>query len=211
MLNRIDSTKITEANILINLSSLIKQRYQTNVNIIPASRKDDFNNLFLNGPIIIFQFNKPSSSSSNKNNNYTKFIIEIKQHNELMQIFKPGQAFYIFVALTTLSETILDSKRTVVVDIHNIPADNHLIQKFRVIRMAKSSLSPKLQVSQRRKFEAITNIMTLDELSNYFIKRFPGIASLSQLLRFNSFTEVFRSVTQHMYCVIIGTESIAAS
>lgn len=210
-----DSAIMTEANILIDISFSIKQRYKTNVTIIPVSRTNDINNLIIKGPFIIFQFNKPYPYSSDRNINYTKFIIETKQHQVLLQSFKPNQAFYIFVALNSMSEVISNRenfmKYCIALDIYSIPADINLAQKTRVIRMVKSSLSPKLEIAGRRKFDPIGNLLTLEELSNHFIHGVAGIIGQPGLIPITSFAENFKSTTQHMYAILLGTESAAAS
>jgi hypothetical protein len=207
------SATMTEANIIIDISFSIKQRYKTNVTIIPVSRIDDITNLLTTGPIIIFQFNKPYSYSSDRNINYTKFIIETKQHQALLQRFKPNQAFYIFVALNSLSEIISNRKDLMkyclAIDIHNVPTDNHAGQKTRVIRMVKSSLYPKLEIAGARRFEAISKLLTLEELSSQFIRGLVGII-MRPGLPVDTFMEN-ESVTHHLYAIHLGTESTAAS
>jgi hypothetical protein len=210
-----DSAIMTEANILIDVSFIIKERYKTDVTIVPDSRTSDSKNMLTKGPIIIFRFNKPYSYSSDRNNNYTKFVIEMKHHQALLQSFKPNQAFYIFAALARISEIISNRKDfmkyCVALDIHNIPTDAYVYQKTRVVRMVKSSLSPKLEIAGRRKFEAVTNLLTLDELSDQFIKGVAGIVTLPGLVPRTGSTENFKRFTQHMYAIHIGTESSAAS
>lgn len=210
-----DSAILTEANILCDVSFSIKQRYRTNVTIIPLSRIDEVRNVLTKGPIIIFQFNKPYSYSSDRNINYTKFIIETSLHQALLQNFKPNQAFYIFVALNSLAEIISNRKDLmkycIALDVHRVPFDNHLDQKTRVIRMVKSSLSPKLEIAGRRKFRGIENLMSLDELSSRFIKGFAGIIIHPGSVSISSFMENFKSITQHLYAIHLGTESAAAS
>jgi hypothetical protein len=208
------SAILTEANILIDISFSIKQRYRTNVTIIPVSRIDDVTNLLTTGPIIIFQFNKPYSYSSDRNINYTKFIIETKQHQALLQRFKPNQAFYIFVALNSLSEIISNRKDLmkycIAIDIHNIPTGKYARQKTRVIRMVKSSLCPKLEIAGSRRFEAISKLLALKELSSQFIKGLVGII-MRPGLPIDTFMEKFESITYHMYAIHLRTESAAAS
>jgi hypothetical protein len=211
----LDSAILTEANILCDISFSIKQRYRTNVTIIPLSTIDEVINIVNKGPIITFQFNKPYSYSSDRNINYTKFVIETSKHQALLQNFKPNQAFYIFVALNSLAEIISNRKDLmkycIALDVHSVPTDNHLDQKTRVIRMVKSSLSPKLEVAGRRKFRGIENLMSLDELSSNFIKGLAGIITQPGSVSITSFMENFKSATQHMYAIHLGTESTAAS
>jgi hypothetical protein len=45
--------------------------------------------------------------------------------------------------------------------------------------MVKSSLTPKMEIAGKRKFGAVSNLMTLDELCNDFVK---GIAGFTQHL-----------------------------
>lgn len=99
------SERTTEVNILCDIS-LIKQRFRTNVTIISQARvdrneqdSDPQTQILRNGRIIMFQFMKPYSYTSNRNNNYTRFIIETEQHYNLLRSFRLKQAFYIFVAL----------------------------------------------------------------------------------------------------------------
>jgi len=211
---RMDSAIMTEANILIDISFSIKRRYKTNVTIIPVSRTDEVANLLIKGPIIIFQFSKPYPYSSERNIDYTKFIIETRQHHVLLQSFKPSQAFYIFVALNNISEIISNrenfTKYCIALDIHDIPTDIDLDQKTRVLRMVKSSLSPKLEISRKRKYEGIANLMTLEELSDHFIHGGAGIVTGGGA-PITSFVDSFPSVTHHMYAIHMGTESTAAS
>jgi hypothetical protein len=211
----LDSAILTEANILCDISFSIKQRYRTNVTIIPLSRIDEVINIMTKGPIIIFQFNKPYSYSSDRNINYTKFVIETSQHQALLQNFKPNQAFYVFVALNSLAEIISNRKDLmkycIALDVHSVPTDNPLDQKTRVIRMVKSSLSPKLEIAGRRKFRGVENLMSLNELSSRFIKGLAGIITQPGSVSITSFMVNYKSVTQHMYAIHLGTESTAAS
>ena len=77
------SERTTEVNILCDISLIVKQRFKTNVTIISPARveineqeSDLLTHKLRNGQIIIFQFKKPFSYPSNRNNNYKKFIIE---------------------------------------------------------------------------------------------------------------------------------------
>ena len=110
------------------------------------------------------------------------------------------------MASNNLSGIILNKKLWVSLD-----SGNNTAQKTRIIRMGSSYLLSKLEISRKRRFEIITNLMTLEELTNCVIKSVAGIATLPELKRFNSFMESFESVTQHMYSIVIGTEFIAAS
>ena len=87
------SERTTEVNILCDISLIIKQRFKTNVTIIsPArvqsneQRSDPLTQILRNGRIIIFQFKKPFSYLSNRNNNYVKFVIETQQHYNLLKM-----------------------------------------------------------------------------------------------------------------------------
>ncbi len=211
------SERTTEANILCDISLIIKQRFKTNVTIIsPAKieRKergiDALTQILRNGRIIIFQFKKPYSYVSNRNNNYTKFVIEIEQHCNLLQSFKPKQVFYIFVALNNVSEIISNRndfiKYCIPLDIHKIPTDITLNQRTRVVRMVKSSLAPKMEIAGKRKFGAISNLMTLDELCNQFVKGLAGITAGPSLVPLRSFMENIKKWinSQHTYFIRIN-------
>jgi len=76
--------------------------------------------------------------------------------------------------------------------------------------VVKSSLSPKLEISRKRKFEAIANLMTIEELSNHFVLGVAGIVT-GGAVPMTSSVEKFPSVTHHMYAIHMGTESTAAS
>jgi hypothetical protein len=210
-----DSALMTEANVLADLSFTIKQQYKTDVTIIPISRPSDLRNLLNRSPIIFLQFKRPYSYSSERNNNYTKFVIEMRQHQELLQSFIHSQVFYIFAALNGMSEIISNRKDfmkyCIALDIHNIPTDIRLLQKTRVVRMVKASLSPKLEVAGRRKFEALSNLMTLEELSNNFAKGLAGMLTLPGVVPITGFAKDFKIFAQHMYAIHLGTESAAAS
>jgi hypothetical protein len=217
------SERTTEANILCDISLIIKQRFKTNVTIIsPAKieRKergiDALTQILRNGRIIIFQFRKPYSYASNRNNNYTKFVIEIEQHCNLLQSFKPKQVFYIFVALNNVSEIISNRndfiKYCIALDIHKIPTDITLNQRTRVVRMVKSSLAPKLEIAGKRKFGAISSLMTLDELCNQFVKGLAGISAGPSVVPLRSFMENIKKSTNslHTYFIHLRTDSTAA-
>ena len=107
----------------------------------------------------VFQFKKPFSYASNRNDNYTKFIIKTEQHYNLLKSFRTKQAYYIFVALNNVSELISNRhdfiKYCIALDIHKIPTDITLNQRTRVVRMVKSSLTPKMEIAGKRKFGAI--------------------------------------------------------
>ena len=192
------SERTTEVNILCDISLIIKQRFKTNVTIISPARvgryeqgSDPLTQILRNGRIIIFQFMKPFSYASNRNNNYIKFIIETEQHYNLLKSFRPKQAYYIFVALNNVSEIISNRndfiKYCIALDIHKIPTDITLNQRTRVVRMVKSSLTPKMEIAGKRKFGAVSNLMTLDELCNEFIKGIAGITSGPNLMPLESF------------------------
>jgi hypothetical protein len=124
---------------LIVISLLIKQRLKTNVTVISPLRIERNEQqldqqILINGRIMVFQFKKPISYTSDRNDNYTKFIIKTEQHYNLLRSLRNKQAFYIFVALNNISE--IKSNRT----------DITLNQRSRVLRMVKSSLAPKMEL-----------------------------------------------------------------
>jgi hypothetical protein len=215
------SERTTEVNILCDISLIIKQRFKTNVTIILPARveqslsgyTDPLTQILRNGQIIVFQFLKPFSYSSNRNNNYTKFIIETEQHFNLIKSFRPRQAFYIFVALNNVSEIISNRndfiKYCIALDIHKIPIDITLNQRTRVVRMVKSSLAPKLEIASKRKFGAVSNLVTLDEICNQFVKGFVGFTAGPGLVPLRSFMKNTNS--QHTYFIHLGTDSTAVS
>jgi hypothetical protein len=207
------SERTTEVNVLSDISLIIKQRFKTNVTIISPLRIERNEQqldpqILRNGRIIVFQF---FSYSSNRNNNYTKFIIETEQHYNLLRSFRNKQDFYIFVALNNVSEIISNRndflKYCIALDIHKIPTDITLNQRTRVVRMVKSSLAPKLEIAGKRKFEAIPNLITLDELCNEFVKGIAGITPGPNLMPLRSFMNTY---SQHIYFIHLSTDSTAA-
>jgi hypothetical protein len=218
----IASERTTEANILCDISLIIKQRFKTNVTIISPARIerkergfDSLMQILRYGRIIIFQFMKPYSYASNRNNNYTKFIIQTEQHRNLSQSFRPKQVFYIFVALNNVSEIISNRndfvKYCIALDIYEIPIDITLNQRTRVVRMVKSSLTPKLEIAGKRKFGAISNLMTLDELCNQFVKGLAGITAEPNVVSLDSSIGNKEWInSQHIYFIHLSTDSTAA-
>ena len=155
---------------------------------------------------------KPYSYTSNRNDNYTKFVIKTEQHFNLIRSFRLKQAFYIFVALNNVSEIISNRndyiKYCIALDIHKIPTDITLNQRTRVVRMVKSSLAPKLEIAGKRKFGAISNLITLDELCNQFVKGLAGITPGPSLVPFRSFMK--NTNLQHTYIIHLSADSTAA-
>jgi hypothetical protein len=213
------SERTTEVNVLSDISLIIKQRFKTNVTIISPLRIerneqefDPLTQILRNGRIIVFQFLKPYSYTSNRNDNYTKFIIKTEQHYNLLRSFRNKQAFYIFVALNNVSEIISNRndflKYCIALDIHKIPTDITLNQRSRVVRMVKSSLAPKLEIAGKRKFGVVSNLMTLDELCNQFVNGLAGITAGPNLVPPSSFMKVTNS--QHTYLIHLSIDSIEA-
>ena len=211
--------RTTEVNVLSDVSLIIKQRFKTNVTIISPARvernehgSDPLTQILRNGRIIIFQFKKPFSYASNRNNNYIKFIFETEQHYNLLKSFRPKQAFYIFVALNNVSEIISNRndfiKYCIALDIHKIPTDITLNQRTRVVRMVKSSLVPKMEIAGKRKFGAVSNLMTLDVLCNQFVKELAGITIGPNLMPLRSFMK--NNNSQHTYFIHVSTDSVGA-
>jgi hypothetical protein len=137
------SERTTEVNVMSDISLIIKQRFKMNVTIISPLRIerneqefDPLTQILRNGRIIVFQFLKPYSYASNRNNNYTKFVIKTEQHYNLIKSFRLKQAFYIFVALNNVSEIISNRidfiKYCIALDIHKIPTDITLNQRTRL-------------------------------------------------------------------------------
>ena len=148
--------------------------------------------ILTNGRIIVFQFKKPITFSSDRNDNYTKFVIKTEQHYNLLKTFKIKEAYYIF-ALNNISEIISNRndflKYCIALDIHKIPTDITLNQRTRVVRMVKSSLAPKMEISGKRKFGAVSNLMTLDVLCTQFVMGLAGISIRPNLMPLRSFTK----------------------
>jgi len=91
-----------EVNLLCDISLLIKQQFKTNVTVISPLRIERNEQqldpqILRNGRIIVFQFQKPISYTSDRNDNYTKFVIKTEQHFNLLKTFKIKEAYYIFV------------------------------------------------------------------------------------------------------------------
>ena len=213
------SERTTEVNLLCDLSLLIKQRLKSNLTIISPARverneqgSDPITQILRNGRIIVFQINKPYSYTSNRNDNYTKFVIKTEQHYNLLRRFRNKQAFYIFIALNNVSEIISNRndfiKYCIALDIHKIPTDITLNQRTRVVRMVKSSLAPKLEIAGKRKFGAIPNLITLDELCNQFVKGLAGFTPGPNLTPLRSFMK--NNNSQHTYFIHLSTDSTAA-
>jgi len=75
--------------------------------------------------------------------------------------------------------------------------------------MVKSSLAPKLEIAGKRKFGDISNLMTLDELCNQFLKGLAaGITAGPSLVPLRSFMENIYS--QHTYFIHLSTDSTPA-
>ena len=213
------SERTTEVNLLCDISLLIKQRFKTNVTIISPSRierneqgSDPLTQILRNGRIIVFQFIKPYSYTSNRNDNYTKFVIKTEQHYNLLRNFRNKQAFYIFIALNNVSEIISNRndfiKYCIALDIHKIPTDITLNQRTRVVSMVKSSLAPKLEIAGKRKFGAIPDVITLDELCKQFVKGLLGITVGPNLIPLRSFMN--NNNSQHTYIIHLSADSTAA-
>ena len=213
------SERTTEVNVLSDISHIIKQRFKTNVTFIFPARIqrneqefDPVTQILRNGRIVVFQFLKPYSYTSDRNDNYTKFVIKTEQHYNLLRTFRLKQAYYIFVALNNVSEIISNRnnflKYCIALDIHKIPTDITLNQRSRVIRMVKSSLAPKLEIAGKRKFGTISNLITLDELCNQFVKGLVGITAGPNLVPLRSFRKNTNS--QHTFFIHLGTDSTAA-
>jgi hypothetical protein len=78
--------------------------------------------------------------------------------------------------------------------------------------MVKSSLAPKLEIAGKRKFGAISNLMTLDELCNQFVNGLAGISEGPSLVPVKRFMENIKKWTnsQHTYLIHLRTDSTAA-
>ena len=209
----ITSERTTEVNVLFDISLIIKQRFKTNVTIISPSRIerneqefDPLTQILRNGRIIVFQFLKPYSYTSNRNDNYTKFVVKTEQHYNLLRSFRNKQAFYIFVALNNVSEIISNRndflKYCIALDIHKIPTDITLNQRSRVVRMVKSSLAPKLEIAGKRKFGVVSSLMTLDELCIQFVRGLVGITAGPNLVPLRNF--ITNTNSQHTYFIHLG-------
>ena len=74
--------------------------------------------------------------------------------------------------------------------------------------MVKSSLAPKMEIAGKRKFGAISNLMTLDELCNQFVKGIAGITPGPNLMPLRSFMK--NNNSQHTYFIHLNSDSIAA-
>ena len=210
------SERTTEVNLLCDISLLIKQQFKTNVTLISPwgiqrNEQQLDPQILTNGRIIVFQFKKPITFSSDRNDNYTKFVIKTEQHYNLLKTFKIKEAYYIF-ALNNISEIISNRndflKYCIALDIHKIPTDITLNQRTRVVRMVKSSLAPKMEISGKRKFGAVSNLMTLDVLCTQFVMGLAGISIRPNLMPLRSFTK--NSNSQHTYFIHISTDSMVS-
>ena len=74
--------------------------------------------------------------------------------------------------------------------------------------MVKSSLVPKMEIAGKRKFGAVSNLMTLDELCNEFVKGIVGITPGPNLMQLRNFMRNKNS--QHIYFVHLNSDSTAA-
>lgn len=211
------SERTTEVNLLCDISLLIKQQLKTNVTLISPwgierNEQQPDPQILTNGRIIVFQFKKPISYTSDRNDNYTKFVIKTEQHYNLLKTFKLKQAYYIFVALNNISEIISNRndfiKYCIALDIHKIPTDITLNQRTRVVRMVKSSLAPKMEISGKRKFGAVSNLTTLDILCTQFVMGLAGITIRPNQMPLLSAMK--NSNSQHTYFLHISGNSPAA-
>jgi hypothetical protein len=74
--------------------------------------------------------------------------------------------------------------------------------------MVKSSLAPKLEIAGKRKFGAISDLITLDELCNQFVKGLAGFTPGPNLTPFISFMK--NNNSQHTYFIHLSTDLTAA-
>jgi hypothetical protein len=206
------SERTTEVNLLCDISLLIKQQFKTNVTVISRlgierNEQQLDPQILRNARVIVFQFQKPFSYTSDRNDNYTKFVIKTEQHYNLLKTFKLKEAYYIFVALNNISEIISNRndfiKYCIALDIHKIPTDITLNQRTRVVRMVKSSLAPKMEISGKRKFGAVSNLLTLDVLCNQFDKGLAGFTLGPNIMPLRSF---MNNNSQHTYFIHLSTD-----
>ena len=74
--------------------------------------------------------------------------------------------------------------------------------------MVKSSLAPKMEISGKRKFGAVSNLMTLDVLCTQFVMGLAGISIRPNLMPLRSFTK--NSNSRHTYFIHISTDSMVS-
>ena len=112
------------------------------------------------------------------------------------------------MALNNVTEIISNRndfiKYSIALDIHKIPTDITLNQRTRVVRMVKSSLPPKMEIASKRKFGALSNLMTLDDLSIEFVKGIAGITLGPNLMPLRGFMK--NNHSQHTYIIHLDSD-----
>lgn len=158
------SEKTIENNILADLSNWIHHRLHRQVTIISPTQRQEKNLGFDDiieglppGITKVLQFKRPYPYDSRRLSNFAKFIIDTSQLQVLLGHFNPGEAYYVFVPLPTTNEVIRNRSSLLrigmALDIHNVPHAMKTTQRTRVVRVAKSTLTPSLEVADPRKFE----------------------------------------------------------
>jgi len=159
------SEKTIENNVLADFSNWIHFHLHRQVTIIsPTQRQeksigfDDIIEGLPAGLIVAFQFKRPYSYSSTRYSNFAKFIMNTSQLQILLSHFNPTEAYYVFVPLPTTREVIMNRSNLLNIakclDVYDIPNRTKTSQHTRVVRVAKSSLFPSVEIADPRKFES---------------------------------------------------------
>jgi len=70
--------------------------------------------------------------------------------------------------------------------------------------MVKSSLAPKMEIANKRKFGALSDLITLDDLCNEFVKGIAGITLGPNLTPLRGFMN--KNHSQHTYFIHLNSD-----
>ena len=70
--------------------------------------------------------------------------------------------------------------------------------------MVKSFLVPKMEIASKRKFEPLSDLMTLDDLCNDFVKGIAGITLGPNLMPLKGFMK--NNHSQHTYFIHLNSD-----
>jgi hypothetical protein len=183
------SEKTIEINTLSDVSSFIERFSRRKVTIICPTQNDEkhlgFDEIIEDlpsGQVVAFQFKRPLPTQ--RDPTCTRFILDTKQLQKLLDNFYPAEAYYVFVPYPLNADIVLNRNRLLqdadAVDAHDIPRARKISQGTRTVRHYRRVDShgnhySEIEVTDPRTYEKIEKKNNLEDLTKRLIEGKVGI------------------------------------
>jgi hypothetical protein len=186
------SEKTLEINVLNELAAYVWSRFGLTLTIIAPTQSDEdrlgFDEIMEglpSGRVLAVQFKRPHEMVRPRD--AVRFYLDTRQLNTLASNFSKRQAYLFLTPLPKNSQVVANRlsllRRTVALDIFDIPNLRKMSQQTRTLRVYKTLTSrPYVEIADPRRYEPVRNISNVVEVARMVSQDEAGLKVVHQSL-----------------------------